>query len=296
MKHARHTAAGWAQLLRLPNLFTVPGDVLAGALLAAAASHLAIDHRLILAILASFALYACGLILNDLADFKVDQGERPQRPLPAGRVPIPGAIAAAILSGVFGLGLAWFCGLRTLAVAAPLLALIVVYNFAAKKNRLAGALAMGGCRALNLGLGASLFAVSASTVYTVLPAALIVGGYIAAVTYIAAVETANRPVGPIRWLPASAGLIALGLALHVRVWPAVLIALIATAVQARIGRAAGRADADQPRQVGRWIRGLIGLQAAFCAIVPGPGHVAAAILLLVLWPAGRLTGKKFYGS
>src|SRR5882724_1410928 len=70
----------WLQLLRAPNLFTVPGDPLAGFLLATG-GHL--DHRLPMVIVASLCFYSHGLLLNDLADIREDRRERPTRPLPS---------------------------------------------------------------------------------------------------------------------------------------------------------------------------------------------------------------------
>ena len=56
-------APAWPRLLRLPNLLTVPGDILAGFLLAPAARP-ADWAQLPLAFLAGLLLYAAGLILN----------------------------------------------------------------------------------------------------------------------------------------------------------------------------------------------------------------------------------------
>ena len=74
----------WLQLFRVPNLFTVPGDPLAGFLIATG-GHL--DTRALCAVLASLAIYAAGLAMNDLADFAEDKSERPKRPLPSGAIP-----------------------------------------------------------------------------------------------------------------------------------------------------------------------------------------------------------------
>ena len=54
----------WLQLLRAPNLFTVPGDPLAGYLLAC---YGAVEPRVLLPVFASLCFYSSGLLVNDLA-------------------------------------------------------------------------------------------------------------------------------------------------------------------------------------------------------------------------------------
>src|SRR5260221_228220 len=71
----------WLQLFRAPNLLTVPGDPIAGYLLACFG---AVEEGLWPAIGASVCFYAGGLLLNDLADLAEDRRERPSRPLPSG--------------------------------------------------------------------------------------------------------------------------------------------------------------------------------------------------------------------
>lgn len=66
----------WAELLRLPALFTVPGDALAGA----AAAGVRPGPRTLLAIGSSLCLYEAGMALNDWADRAEDAAERPHRP------------------------------------------------------------------------------------------------------------------------------------------------------------------------------------------------------------------------
>ncbi len=76
----------WAELLRLPALFTVPGDALAGAAAASARP----GPRTLLAIGSSLCLYEAGMALNDWADRAEDAAERPHRPSrPAVSAPRP---------------------------------------------------------------------------------------------------------------------------------------------------------------------------------------------------------------
>ncbi len=134
-------------LLRLPNLFTVPGDVLIGWCAGGMRGGFPI-----FGILASLALYSCGLLLNDLCDAKVDAKERPGRPLPAGKVSATFVRYAILLTAGLGILFA-FNGWR---VALLLLGLIFFYNTIAKRIPWVGVLTMGFCRGTNILLGVAV--------------------------------------------------------------------------------------------------------------------------------------------
>ncbi|MER6128194.1 SCO3242 family prenyltransferase [Streptomyces sp. NPDC001795] len=143
------TLRDWAQLLRISALFTVPGDALAGA---AAAGGRA-DLRTLRAIGCSLCLYEAGMALNDWADRDEDARERPNRPLPSGRIRPAAALgAAAGLTGV-GFALAARAGRTAAAVAGALAATVWAYDLKLKHTH-AGAAAMGAARGLDLLLGA----------------------------------------------------------------------------------------------------------------------------------------------
>lgn len=71
-----------AALVRLPAVLSVPGDVLLGA----AMSGRRTGGRTLLLTGSSSLLYLAGMALNDWADREVDARERPERPIPSGRV------------------------------------------------------------------------------------------------------------------------------------------------------------------------------------------------------------------
>ncbi|MFC5219002.1 SCO3242 family prenyltransferase [Streptomyces coerulescens] len=139
----------WAQLLRISALFTVPGDVLAGA----AAAGVRPDRRTLLAIGCSLCLYEAGMVLNDWADQDEDARERPDRPLPSGRIPPAAALGAAIGFTGAAIALATRAGRPAAAVAGALAATVWAYDLKLKHTR-AGALAMGAARGLDVLLGA----------------------------------------------------------------------------------------------------------------------------------------------
>ena len=142
----------WLQLFRVPNLFTVPGDPLAGFLIATGGR---LDMRALCAVLASLAIYAAGLAMNDLADFAEDTRDRPKRPLPSGAIPRGAAWFATVNLTLFGLALCFLAGPQALLMGIGTVMGVVLYNFITKKIPVIGALNMGVCRGMSLLLGAA---------------------------------------------------------------------------------------------------------------------------------------------
>jgi 4-hydroxybenzoate polyprenyltransferase len=152
LPHMPTKLRAWLQLFRVPNLFTVPGDPLAGFLIATGGR---LDTRALCAVLASLAFYAAGLAMNDLADFAEDQRERPKRPLPSGAIPRRAAWIVTVNLVLFGLALCYLAGPAALLMGIGTVLGIVLYNFLTKRIPVVGALNMGVCRGLSLLLGAA---------------------------------------------------------------------------------------------------------------------------------------------
>jgi 4-hydroxybenzoate polyprenyltransferase len=153
--------AAWAQLVRLPNVFTVIADVSAAYLLVSGGPDSPLQFVII--VLAGVSLYWAGMILNDVFDVDRDRSERPSRPIPAGLIPLPRATAAGWALLGAGVLLAAICGYLPdgsgitwlpAAVAVLLAIAIVAYDGPLKKTPLAPA-AMGSCRLLSFLLGAA---------------------------------------------------------------------------------------------------------------------------------------------
>lgn len=143
MSPADHFRAHLA-LARISNTPTVISNVLAGAVLAA---PLMFDRRIVFVAIAMALFYTAGMYLNDLFDYEIDTRERPERPLPSGRVDV--TVAWMLTIAMTGLGLVL---LATVSVASfisgvVLVALIAVYDFWHKGNPI-GPLLMAGTRVL----------------------------------------------------------------------------------------------------------------------------------------------------
>ena len=145
----------YLQLTRFPNLFTSVADVLAGYLII---RGLKIEWLELLALsLSTSFIYGGGCVLNDVRDRKQDARERPQRPIPSGRVSLPKASLLCFI--LFGLGLvtASWAGKESLLIATILVLLAVSYDIFTKQMPILGPITMGACRGFNLLLGMSTF-------------------------------------------------------------------------------------------------------------------------------------------
>lgn len=196
----RDSVAAFATLVRLPNLFTAPPDVIAGAALATGAGYSVAEAGAGTSstasvgglALASMLLYAAGTTLNDYFDADEDARERPDRPIPAGKITPSAAFTVGVALLLGGIGIATVvAGMLAGAVAGALALAVLLYDGVLKGTTI-GFLCMGCTRALNVLLGATVTAVSPLALP---PRVLAVTGvvlvYIASVTYMAEYETAG---------------------------------------------------------------------------------------------------------
>ncbi len=310
----------WLELLRAPNLLSVPGDPLVGVALAV---QTAPPQVWAAAGAASVLLYAAGLVQNDWADRRADATERPERPIPSGRIR-PGAAMAA-WAGLIALGLAsaGLAGPRTLATGAVLAAAICTYNLLTKRWPVVGPVNMGLCRALSVcvGLAAGAEAAGARDAWAgpprpwlgltpmhLIPAGLI-GAYVAALTAVARGEARKRRVGWVRNLPACIVAFAvvpavadaagdpppLGEAWNYWASLAALLAALLWSGGCAIRLGLARSPREVQRNVGRLIRGLMLLQAWLLLAAGAPGMYIGFGVILAFLAAGPL-GRRFAPS
>lgn len=254
-RNARRPSLGdLAELVRAPAALSVIGDSLAGLAAARAGTPTPLRARHALLPVASACLYLGGMALNDYADRHVDATERPERPIPSGRVTPRGALAvgtALTAGGVAAAGLAG--GRRALAVALPLAACVWTYDLLAKDHP-TGPFVMAACRGLDVLLGAT-----PGRVRSALPAAAGLAGHTLGVTVLSRGEvhgTTARIAGSV-----AAGTVA---------------GAVAAAATVPSGRAAGTATAS-PRTwtAARWTSvAAAGAYAAAC--LPAQARTAAA--------------------
>ncbi len=276
-----------AELVRLPAALSVPGDTLAGR----AASGAAATPRALALPAASACLYWAGMSLNDWADRDLDAVERPERPIPSGRVPAGTALALA--GGLTGAGLLLAAvggGVAALRVSVALAAAVWTYDLAAKDGVL-GPVSMASTRVLDVLLGA------ADAPTAALPAAATVGAHTLAVTGLSRGEVhGTRSVVAAAALAGTvvSTVAALAPLRHRRdPWSAAVAVLAAGTYAWQVGRAQWRTVGDPSAAnarsaTGTGVRAMIPLQAT---LVAAHGAPARAAMLMLAAPVVRRAAR-----
>jgi 4-hydroxybenzoate polyprenyltransferase len=194
---------GYLQLMRPANIITAWADILLGY---AAASPVTggINNLDIITlttlILATTGLYGGGVVFNDICDAALDAVERPERPIPNGRVSLTGAIALGTALLLVGIIAAAMVSNLSAILASIVAVTALLYDKYGKHRTFLGPLNMGACRSANLLLGVSAIpeAVSNRWYLAVIP-----------VVYIAAITAISR--GEVRGGNKTTGIIAIAL-------------------------------------------------------------------------------------
>jgi hypothetical protein len=239
----------------------------------------------------SVLLYWAGMAANDWADRALDAKERPERPIPSGRIAPAQALAVAAGLTAAGVGMAALAGgRRALTVAVPLAAAVWAYDLKAK-NTPAGPAVMAACRGLDVLLGAT-----GGRTRAALPAAFLVAAHTYTVTALSRKEVSGADhTLPVATLVGTAAVTAAAVRpRRQRGWRALVPAALAGWYAARYGAAQVRAAVDPSAPtvraaVGAGITSLPALQGALAAGAgaPTPGALVAAAMPL----ARRLTRK-----
>ncbi|HYT87781.1 MAG TPA: UbiA family prenyltransferase [Gemmataceae bacterium] len=307
----------YAQLLRLPNVFTAMADICLAALALGALPGQILPFLLLL--LASSCLYCAGMVWNDYFDLEEDKRDRPFRPLPTGKVSLHAATTlgtALLAAGVALVALAGAVGdgyrVAPLVVALVLAVTILLYD-AWLKRTVVGPVAMGACRFLNVMLGLTVMAggLTGGGVFL----AIVVGVYIVGVTWFARTEAKVSNQGqligaaavmltaflfalavPALLRPAPRGdgslfafvQVGLGQVLFLYLLVAFGFYLAAAILNAIADPVPGRVQAA----VKRGILGLVWFDAILAAALAGTVGLALALLLI---PATAL-GRRLYST
>ncbi|MBX2820196.1 MAG: UbiA-like protein EboC, partial [Rhodothermaceae bacterium] len=152
-----------AQLARPANIVTAWADVLAGVAVAGVTIPVLLGmepgilpESVAWLVLATTGLYGGGVVFNDVFDAKLDAVERPERPIPSGKVSIGAATAWGLLLLIGGIVAAWQASWESGVLAAAIAVAALVYDKFGKHHTILGPINMGLCRGMNLMLGISV--------------------------------------------------------------------------------------------------------------------------------------------
>ena len=276
----------YLELLRPANVATALADVLAGFAIAGVQNRGALPWLLV----STSCLYAGGVVLNDVFDRDLDRIERPERPIPSGRVTTR---SAATLGGallVVGVAAAAAATAAAGALALGIAAAVLLYDGWGKRRPAVAPLNMALCRALNLMLGVAAVPAALGTAWPVAAVPLL---YIYAITALSRGEvhggsTRGATAALIILLTSIGALLVVVARAAERAIPALVLAgalgwrVVPAFVAARQHPAPGTIRAA----VKRGVLSLVLLDAAIAASFAGPLY--AAIVLATGLVAGWL--------
>lgn len=279
-----------ALLVRAPAALSVPGDVLAGA---AATDTLGARAAALSA--GAVCLYWAGMAANDWADRDLDARERPERPIPSGRVTPRTALGVAAALSAAGLALQGLAGgWRALTVAVPLGSAVWCYDLKLKAS-IAGPAAMAACRTLDVLVGAT--AGARNWRHAVMPA-LTIAAHTYTVTVLSRREvTGGSPLLPGATLAGTAAVVAVaatrrtGAPRRHHAWWRGLLTAGLTAWYARdYGVAQVRAllQPDAGNMRAAVATGVTGLPVLQGALIAGSGAPATGAVVAIAAPLGRV--------
>lgn len=299
-------AHAWLFMLRISNAPTVVSQVFAGAAVGwyALPTGTALPLGALVLVLVGVVLsYLAGMILNDVCDAQVDATERPDRPIPSGRIPL---FMARFVGGCMLL-----IGISMLAVASPatlpwaivLGVCILAYDMLHTLSA-ASFVLMASCRGLVPAIAA--FAMSSNTDWSILAwTASAAFAFIAAVSIAARNEMTGFGViaRVAAWSLPAAACAPLGMwgALAIDPGGALLssMAVGATLLAAYLVfvgiHTASKRDYPQavPRAVSMWIGAMPAMDAATCFLLGSP---TLGVLCLGMLGLSRALRPRFAGS
>ncbi|HHE54547.1 MAG TPA: hypothetical protein ENL21_02110 [Caldithrix abyssi] len=130
----QHLKNFW-RLSRPLNVFIAMLTILVAAFIS---PQFHLNYKLYLAILISGLMTAGANIINDIYDIEIDRINKPNRPLPSGKVTVKEAWIYFTLSYSGAIVLSYFCGRAMFAIAFVIGLLLIVYSMRLKRTVLWG--------------------------------------------------------------------------------------------------------------------------------------------------------------
>jgi 4-hydroxybenzoate polyprenyltransferase len=281
MRDSSAITSSWRQklsahlaLARISNSPTVITNTLAGAALAGSNGQ---NFRTALVAVAMVMFYTAGMYLNDLLDYALDCDERPERPLPSGKVSRRTAIVVVLVLFIIGSLLLLSVGWLPWMSGLVLIFLIICYDARHKSNAWSPLL-MALCRAEVYVIAFQAFSPQFSLILLLAGSLLIL--YIVGLTFIA--KTEKRPMTmrigvlaslflPACYLFVHISPLTLALTLIFLLWVVYSLAFVFLPAKRQVGRA-----------VGQFIAGVALFDALVLAVAGNLASIGLALLAFAL--------------
>ncbi|MBI2578921.1 MAG: UbiA family prenyltransferase [Candidatus Aenigmarchaeota archaeon] len=130
----------YMQILRPLNGLMTSVAVWIGSIVAGAA--LVPGNAVILAMISAFLISGAGMVINDYYDIEIDKINKPERPLPSGKIAPKTAKTYSIVLFLLGISMSYFINLYAFATAVFVSAMLFAYAMKLKKMVLAGNIAV----------------------------------------------------------------------------------------------------------------------------------------------------------
>ncbi|WP_257658066.1 UbiA-like protein EboC [Parapedobacter lycopersici] len=284
-------------LMRPANVVTAISDVMAGTAVSAlyfAGWNGQLDlQALLLLVVSTIGLYGGGVIFNDIFDARLDAVERPERPIPSGRVPLNRAMIFGTAWFAVGVFSAAAVSLLSGAIAVSIVLMCLLYDKWAKHHVVTGPIAMGMCRGLNLLLGMSLLAGVLPVVWWL---AVIPVIYIAAITVVSRGEVHGGQRAPLLFAALLYAAV-IGLIIYFGLWKGaawfgwLILLIFAFTIYAPLVKAIRtKAPLDIRKSVKYGVLALIFMNAIWVAAA---GMWGLTVVVLSLFPISIWLSKMF---
>ncbi len=281
----------YADLARVSNLPTCISNSLVGCALGASGGVFPWSSVPPVAV-AVCLLYVAGMALNDICDLYVDAIERPDRPIPSGRLSVSEAWGFTATTALLGLGLLANTNFQALKVGLLLAAFITLYDLF-HKRRPSAVVLMGACRGAIYLLGIAA-AGWPGNLHAGLWLASILGLYTILITVVARAENESE-IDTRRWLALALPLLVLSAAFVVKSeWleAAVAVGLLLTFWLGWAARALLMSPSDPKAAILRWISGMCLIDAFFLTLLqqPAVALIALSCFGLTVYSHRRISG------
>jgi len=164
----------YLQLVRIPGIFTAFSNVLIGYFFSLSQNPDFVSLPFLL--VTSGMLFSAGMVFNDFFDFNIDKKERPNRPLPSGKISKQNALFLGIIFLIIGNIFAFIVGYDSLFLSLVMTGIIISYNYRLKFSSFLGIFSLSVIRFLNVLLGFSIISFSYEIIQFAIPIAIFVGG------------------------------------------------------------------------------------------------------------------------